>query len=465
MTTRAADVYRVAVVGAGPSGLFAAQALVSQDRLPVEVDLYDRLPTPYGLLRYGVAPDHPNIKAVATALQKVFDAPGIRFHGLVRVGEDLSRDEMLSAYDAIVYAVGAAADVAMGAPGEELPGSISARQFVEWYGGHPDASPHDLGTTTGAAVVGLGNVALDVARVLVKDPEALAVTDMPDDVLDVLRASAIDDVWIVGRRGPAQAAFTTKELREILELPGVEVTVNPDAFDGIDDATLDRRCAANVAALREAATRAGHAADGQPDLAAGVDPVVTSRPARRLHFLFWRRPVRLEGTDHVESFVVERTRVEGGRVVGSGQEDALPVQLVLRSIGYRGVAVPGVSFEPVDCVIPNREGRVVGEDGLVAAREYVVGWIKRGPTGVIGTNKSDAAQTVAHLVDDLTGTPPLASRVEVAGLLAARGVQPVSFEDWQRIDAEEVARGQAHGRAREKVATWAELRALVAHEH
>lgn len=441
---------RVAVVGAGPSGLFAAQALTKQDRVPVSVDLYDRLPTPYGLLRYGVAPDHPSIKSVANALVKVFDGDGITFVGSVCFGTDVTRQELLDGYDAVIYAVGASEDMRMNVPGEELPGSHSARQFVEWYSGHPDALPFDLGGLRGAAAIGVGNVAVDVVRILAKRPEQLDVTDMPQSVLDELRRHEVKDVWMIGRRGPQYAAFTTKELRELVELEDVEVTVNPDSFDGIDEAALDRRAKANVAVLRTLADRQ-------------VD-----NPRARLHLLFWRRPVSLQGDQAVTGLTVERTRLdENGWVQGTGETEQIPVQLVLRAVGYRGTPQPDLPFDPKRAIIPNEEGRVCDLDGARLPKEYVVGWAKRGPTGVIGTNKSDAAETVEHLIEDLESMAPADqpaavadARGSLAAVLAGKGVPATTFADWLAIDAEEIRRGEAVGRTRTKISSWADLRSL-----
>ncbi len=452
---------RIAVVGAGPAGLFTAQAIAGQDQVDCHVDLYDRLPTPFGLLRYGVAPDHTNIKAVAKALAKVLESPRIGFTGMVEFGRDVAREELLAAYDAVVYAVGSPLDVRLGIPGEDLPGSMSAREFVQWYGGHPDARPQSLAGVTGVAAIGVGNVALDVGRVLAKDHLGLTSTDMPEAVLAELAASPVRDVWIIGRRGPQHAAFTTNELRELTKLDGVRLIVDPAQLEGIDETGLDRRTRTNLDILRQAAQASELDAVTDP----GVDPTPDS-PAeaapdsrRRLHLLFWHRPVRLGGDERVESITLERTTLdEAGRVVGTGDFRTLPVQLVLRSVGYRGSALPGVPFDQARGVIPNDEGRVLeAAGGAVCPREYVAGWIKRGPTGVIGTNKSDAAQTVAHLVADLAAAPPHEPSVDVLSLLVARGVRPTTFADWQAIDAAELALGASRGRLRTKLATWEEL--------
>jgi ferredoxin--NADP+ reductase len=428
---------RVAVVGAGPSGLFAAQALVNQDRVPVTVDLYERLPAPYGLLRYGVAPDHTSIKSVANALAKVFESPGIRLCGAVEFGVDVTAAELVSGYDAVVYAVGAALDMSMGVPGEDLPGSRAAREFVAWYSGHPDAPAQDLSGVRSAAVVGVGNVAVDVARILAKRPDQLDVTDMPLGVLAELRRHEVRDVYLIGRRGPQHAAFTTKELRELLELEDVQVVIDPALLAGIDVTGLDRRAKANVEAMAHAPARQA------PD------------PRCRLHLLFWQRPVRLDGDGAVESLTLEQTYLDAdGRVQGTGQTQTIPVDLVLRSIGYKGAEQPGLPFDARRGVVPNQEGRVCDADGAVRPGEYVVGWIKRGPTGVIGTNKSDAAQTVKHVVEDLAAQDRPRELIDLHALLAARGATPTTFQDWLAIDAAEVALGAENARERTKVDTW-----------
>ncbi len=431
--------FRVAIVGAGPSGLFAAQFLSARD--DVAVDIFDRLPTPYGLLRYGVAPDHTSIKAVAHALARVFDAPAVRFLGMVHFGRDVTREELLTGYDAVIYAVGASEDLRMRVPGEDAVGSRSAREFVAWYSGHPDAEPQSLDGVRQAVAVGVGNVAVDVARILVKEPLALAVTDMPEDVLGELRRARLTDVWVVGRRGPQHASFTTTELRELCRTPGVAVSVDPEAFDDIDDDTLDRRTRANVAVLREAS-----------------ETQVTA-PRMRLHFLFWRRPVELCG-DPIRELVLERTRLDDGRVVGTGETETLEVELALRAIGYRAVRLPGVAFDEKLGVIPSEHGRVLN-GSRVAPREYVVGWIKRGPIGVIGTNKSDARETVEHVLADLAELGPRADRVDLVDALAARGFVPSSYDDWRRIEAAEANRGASYARERMKIEAWHELLDLV----
>jgi ferredoxin--NADP+ reductase len=435
----------VAVIGSGPAGLYTAEALVKQAAAldpprRAEVDVLDRLPTPYGLVRYGVAPDHPSIKSIAEYLRKVLEHPDVRFLGGVRLGTDVTRDDLLGSYDAVVYATGAMRDRRMGVPGEDLPGSYAATDFVNWYCGHPDcpAATFTLDAES-VAVVGVGNVAVDVARVLIRDPEELRPTDVSQPVLEALAASKVREVHVIGRRGPAQAKFTTKELRELGELSGVDIMVPaaeaaPDAFDeGHSGSTLagtDRRVRGNLAVIGDWAARvpAGH--------------------ARRLTVRFWLRPVKVEGTDRVTGLTVERTRLDAaGNLHGTGDLETIDAQLVLRSVGYQSVPLPGVPFDERSHIVPNLEGRVLGPDGVPLPREYVAGWLKRGPTGVIGTNKSDAAQTVRSLLADLTGArAPGAQSPGLAEVLAAHGLVPVSYADWLKVERAEADLAAALGR-------------------
>ena len=434
---------RVAVVGAGPSGLFAAQALLATAPFEVEIDIFDRLPTPFGLLRYGVAPDHASIKAIAGALVAVLAAERVRFRGLVELGRDVTVDELKAGYDAVVYAAGASEDRRMGIPGESLPGSRSAREFVAWYSGHPDATAQSLQGVHTAVIAGVGNVAVDVARMLLTPTADLAGTDMPHAVLAELAAAEIAEVWVIGRRGPEHASFTTTELRELIATPEVAVSVEGVDLATIDDALLDRRTRANVLAPAEAAEH----------------PVEQSRA--RVRGLVWRRPVRLVGSGRVERVAVERTAPAGpGAVEGTGEFSTIEAQLVLRAIGYRGIPLPGVPFDTASGRIPNAEGRVIDETGAVRPGEYAVGWIKRGPIGVIGTNKADARETIAHLVADLTDAPPR-QLADLDQVLAERGFAPSTLEDWERIDAAEQTRGEESGRARAKIDAWHELLDLV----
>lgn len=431
---------RVAVVGSGPSGIYATDALVGQDAVRVEVDIIDRLPVPFGLVRYGVAPDHVSIRSVRDTLDKTLDKPGVRFLGNVRVGEDVSVEELHTFYDAIILSYGASSDRRLGIPGEELDGSVAATDLVAWYTGHPDADRDGfetlLPTVTSAVVVGVGNVAVDVTRVLAKTVGELDHTDMPQYVFDTLAKSQVTDVHVLGRRGPAQAAFTTKELRELGELVEADVIVDP-AHMVLDEASeaavaADRAVARNVDVMREWSTRSP---EGKP---------------RRVHLHFFARPHELRGDGRVSTVVVERTALTpDGKAVGTGEYIEIDANLVVRSVGYRGTAIDDVPFDADRNVIPHADGRVLA-DGVAVPGEYVAGWIKRGPTGIIGTNKKDAAATVVSLLADAAaGALPSASNP--GGLddtLAQRGVHVVTTEGWRAIDRAERALGATRGRDR-----------------
>ncbi|ABF45314.1 MULTISPECIES: FAD-dependent oxidoreductase [Deinococcus] len=430
---------RVAVIGSGPSGVFATEALLKQTDIPVQVDVFDRLPTPYGLVRYGVAPDHLTIKSVTKGFEKTLSDPRVRFLGNVEFGTDLTYDEARRHYDAIIYTVGASSDRRLGIPGEDLRGSMSATEFVAWYNGHPDAAAREMVlNATGVAVVGVGNVALDVSRILAKTVEELRESDIAAHALTALEQSPVRDVWVLGRRGPLQAKFTTKELREFGELEGADPVVNPEeiAVSAAEEAQVtDNVVKKNLEVLRDFA---GRTPEGKP---------------RRVHLRFLVSPVEIldDGQGHVGGLKVERNRLdENGNAVGTGEYEVLPVQMVLRSVGYKGVGLPGVPFDEQRGVIPNTEGRVEGRTG-----EYTAGWIKRGPSGVIGTNRKDAVDTVAQLLADAqAGALPHASqpsREAVDTLLRQKGVEVYTFADWQALDAHEVAQGRAQGRPRAKV--------------
>jgi ferredoxin--NADP+ reductase len=450
----------VAVVGSGPAGLYTAEALIKQAAaldppVAVRVDVLDRLPTPYGLVRYGVAPDHPSIKSIAEYLRKILEHPGVRFLGGVHLGDDVTREDLLACYDAVVYATGAMRDRRLGIDGEDLPGSYAATDFVNWYCGHPDVDPGAFSLDAeSVAVIGVGNVAVDVARILVREPAELAGTDVSQPVLDALMASKVREVHVIGRRGPAQAKFTTKELRELGELAGVDIVVpaaeaDLAAFDAAGEgerlAEADRRVRGNLAVIGDWAARApaGH--------------------ARRLTVRFWLRPVKIEGAERVCGLTVERTRLdEQGRLTGTGEMETIDVQMVLRSVGYQSVPLAGVPFDSKTFTVPNEAGRVLGPDGAPLPREYVSGWLKRGPTGVIGTNKSDAADTVRSLLADCV--PPgqqelaRAAREQLAPVLAGRGLVPVSYDDWLRVEQAEMDLAAALGRgARVKLASRAAI--------
>jgi ferredoxin/flavodoxin---NADP+ reductase len=434
---------RVAVIGAGPSGLYAAAALLASGE-PVSVDVLDRLPAPYGLVRYGVAPDHVKMKSVIRVLQQPFDPARVEFLGGVHVGDDgVPLDVLRAHFHGIVFATGSSVDRSLGIPGEELAGSLGSGAFVSWYCGHPERTtlqpPLDH---PGVAVVGAGNVALDVARVLAKSAEEMATTDVPDPVLDALRSSAVRDVHVLIRRGPQHVRFTPAELRQIGELANADVLVHDDGLlaAGIEEPD-DRRHRQMLDMLAE--WRAAEPA-GKP---------------RRIHLWFLRSPVRLIGTGgRVSGVVVERNTIVDGRVAGTGEQETLDVGLVVRAIGYDAEPIPGLPLEAATGTVPNEGGRVV-RDGVPVPGVYVTGWIKRGPTGVIGTNKADAVETVAALLEDLPGLPdpqhpdPAALRTA----LAEHGLRPVDWSAWLRLDAEEVRRGGLRGAERVKVAELAEM--------
>lgn len=434
---------RVAVVGSGPSGVYTAESLVRQGYGPgVAVDVLDRLPCPYGLVRYGVAPDHEKIKSLQGALRRVLEQPGVRFLGNVTIGGGgPGPAELLSLYHAVVYCVGAATDRHLDVPGEDLPGSVSATRFVSWYSAHPDstADGFDLGARS-AVVIGVGNVAVDVARVLARDAAEFRRTDVPEAALRALGTSRVREVHIVGRRGPSQAKFTTKELRELGELPGAEVVVRRDelAMDpyAADPSALPAVARRNMEVLRGWSARAPQ---GAP---------------RRIVLRFFLRPVEVTGAGAVAGVRFERTAPDArGGVAGTGRYEEIPAQLVLRSVGYKGVPLPGLPFDPERGVVPNAQGRVL-RDGRPSPGEYVAGWIKRGPTGVIGTNRPCAKETAQSLLAD---ADTLAARLlpgDPLDGLRDFGLDPVPWSGWLRIEEAEEALGRALDRGTVKIPDW-----------
>jgi len=444
---------RVAVVGSGPAGFYAAGSLLDAEA-PFEVDMIERLPTPWGLVRLGVAPDHPKLKTVSRAFERIAAKPGFRFFGNVEVGRDLTHADLTRLYDAVIYAFGAQSDRRLGIPGEDLAGSWSATEFVAWYNGHPDF--HDLEfdlDVERAVVVGNGNVALDVARMLALTPEELAPTDTTEPAIEAIGASTLREIVIVGRRGPAQASWTTQELKEMGELAGADVRVDPAELEGAgaaQDATNTKR---NLEVLHEFALRQS-----------GGKPVV-------IRFLFFRSPTAIHGETRVESVELVRNRLEeqDGRLVAvpTDKHETIECGLVFRSVGYRGVGLPELPFDDRRGTIRNAAGRVHDETGSPLGATYCAGWIKRGPTGIIGTNKKDAAETVAALLEDVQ-EGRLVHREDVSAdaveaLLVERGSRPVVYAGWTSIDEVERAAGEKFGRPRVKLRTWDEL--LDAAEH
>ena len=430
---------RVAVVGSGPAGFYAASALLVSKEPKVEVDLIERLPTPWGLVRLGVAPDHPNIKAVSRAFERTAAQPGFRFFGNVEVGRDVTHEELRALYDAVIYSVGAQTDRQLGIPGEDLPGSWAATEFVAWYNGHPDFQHLEFDLSHARAVViGNGNVALDVARMLALTPEELAPTDTTDAAIEAINGAGVEEILVVGRRGPVQAAWTPVEVGELGELAGADIVVDPAQLR-LDESSAAALEAApptvkrNLEHLRDYATRAP-----------------TGKP-RRIRLRFLASPVAIHGDEKVEAIELVRNELVDGRAVPTDERETIPCGIVFRSVGYRGVALTGVPFDEGSGTIPNEGGRV--EPGL-----YVAGWIKRGPSGVIGTNKKDATETVEVLLADArAGKLPPGGEGTLDELLAERGVDAVLYGGWEAIDAAERGAGEPHGRPRIKLATWDEL--------
>ena len=432
---------RVAVVGSGPAAFYTADFLLRDKTAHVEVDMFERLPTPFGLVRFGVAPDHQSIKRVIAAFERTATHPSYRFFGNVEVGRDVPIELLLEEYHAIVFATGSATDKRLGVPGEDLPGSAAATAFVGWYNGHPDFQTErfDLSTER-AVVVGMGNVALDVARILVRAPHELATSDITHDALSALHVSAVREVVLLGRRGIAQAAFEQSELSDIAELADVTVSIEGD-LPNVDQETLTAGARKNVEYLLKLAAA----------------PPKSS--ARRVRLVFQASPVAILGSDRVTGMRIEHNtlshRADGSvSAIGSGKFDEIPCGLVLRSIGYRGVAIPGVPFDEARGVIPNEHGRIHGADGHAIPGLYAAGWIKRGPTGLVGTNKGDAKETVHALLADarlLHATHAPCDRDGIVRRLRERGVRALSFADWQRLDLLELEAGKARGKVREKL--------------
>ena len=449
------DRRRVAVVGSGPAAFYAAASLLASEDPVVEVDMIERLPTPWGLVRLGVAPDHPQLKTVSRAFEKIAARAGFRFLGNVEVGRDVSHDELTELYDAVVYAVGSQTDRQLGIPGEDLPGSWAATELVAWYNGHPDFQHLEFDLShERAVVIGNGNVALDVARMLALTSEELAPTDTTDAAIEAIVSSGIREIVVLGRRGPVQASWTSTELGELGELAGADILVDPDelVLDPASEAELEggsNIVQRNVEILRDFATR---------------EPAGKPRSVR---LRFRVSPVAIHGDERAEAVEIARNRLEAdddGRVraVATEEREVIPCGIVFRSVGYRGVGIPGVPFDDRAGTVPNENGRVLGADGSVIPGVYCAGWIKRGPTGVIGTNKKDAAETVEHLLEDArAGRLPASGQGTIDDLLGERDVQVVTYPGWEAIDALERARGEEQGRPRVKLCTWDELLAAA----
>lgn len=442
---------RVAVVGAGPAGIYAADIL-AKSAPEVSIDLIERLPAPFGLVRYGVAPDHPRIKQIIVALHKVLERGDIRLLANVDVGTDLTVADLHRFYDAVIYATGAIRDATLPIPGIDLPGCYGAADFVSWYDGHPDVPRTWPLTAETVAVLGAGNVALDVARMLTKHPVDLLPTEIPDNVYAGLVANPVRDVHVFARRGPAQVKFSPLELRELGHVPDVDVIVYPEDFE-----------------FDEGSMAAIHSSNQTKQVVKTLTDWTLKEPSeltasRRIHLHFLHAPVAVLGTDTVTGLRTERTTLTGdGTVAGTGRTHDWPVEAVYRAVGYFGSPVPGLPFDEVAGVIPNREGRVVGPDGEHLTGVYTTGWIKRGPVGLIGHTKSDATETIRHLVADAPTLPPAPERdpAAVTAELAARGVGHVEWDGWTLLDAYEQSLGAPHGRERIKVVPRADMLAVI----
>jgi ferredoxin/flavodoxin---NADP+ reductase len=440
---------RVAIVGAGPSGFYAAEHILKDGDLHAQVDLFDRLPSPFGLVRGGVAPDHPKIKSVIRVYEKTAAREGFRFFGNVKVGHDIEVEELERLYHAIVFTVGCETDRQLGIPGEDLPSSHAATAFVGWYNSHPDYADHEFDLSSERAVViGNGNVAMDVARMLALTDHELRQTDTADHAIEALDRKQIREIVVLGRRGPVQAAFTNPEIKELGEMEDADVVVDPQEVE-VDAASLafvesdeaDKTTKVNFETLKEFSQR-------QPE-----------GKKQRIVLRFLASPVEIKGDGKVESIVIGRNELveEGGtlRAKDTGEREELECGLVLRSVGYTGIPIEGVPFDESRGLILNEGGRILdSHDAGHKVGHYTAGWIKRGPSGVIGTNKKDALETVRHLLADVESEtllrPENPDPVAIEDLLREKGVRYVSFEDWQAIDEAEVGRGEPHGRPRVK---------------
>lgn len=433
---------RLAIVGAGPAGIYAADLLIKAERhFDVSIDLFEHLPAPYGLVRYGVAPDHPRIKGIITALREVLDRGDIRFFGNVRYGVDITLDDLKQHYNAVIFATGATLDADLNIPGIDLHGSYGAADFVSWFDGHPDVPRTWPLEAREVAVIGNGNVALDVSRILAKHADDLLSTEIPDNVYEGLKASPVTDVHVFGRRGPAQVKFTPLELRELGELNDVDMIVYDEDFelDAASQAAIESNKQVFVInkVLNQWRTRE------------------TGSASRRLHLHFHSKPVEIIGADgHVAGIRIERTRPDGeGGVISTGEFREFPIQALYRAVGYFGSPLPDVPFDERHGVIPNHEGQVLDDENNVVPGVYATGWIKRGPVGLIGHTKSDAMETLKHVVHDQANwwTPEHPDEQSIVDLLTERGVEFTSLDGWHNLDQHELALGEGAGRVRVKV--------------
>ena len=448
---------RVAIVGSGPAAFYSAMELLRHDDPMVSVDMLERLPTPYGLVRGGVAPDHEKIKSVTKFFERAAGHPRFRFFGNVEFGKDIQRLELLEHYHAVIYAFGSRTDRHLNIIGETLPGSHAATEFVGWYNGHPDYRHHQFDLTSKrVAIIGMGNVAIDCARILCQDPENLAKTDIAKHALEALRQSEVEEVFLIGRRGPVQAAFTPAEVRELLHLPKV------DAVMRASDLELDDHS-------KEELSKASRNTKLNMEILQQIHDQGDRGNPRKLHLCFLISPTKIEGSEKVEGLELVHNEIvkEGGVLRAKATDEVmhLNVDMVFRSIGYMGEAIPGLPFDDRRGTLPNDQGQLLdGVDGKLLNQEYTAGWIKRGPSGVIGTNKQDATETVSRLKKNWQTSPtpqPKLVQHDLLDLLKEKKSQFVSFEDWKKLDKFEVELGQQNGKSRHKICEVPEMLDLI----
>ncbi|MFZ9009756.1 MAG: FAD-dependent oxidoreductase [bacterium] len=448
---------RVAIVGSGPAAFYSAMELLRHDDPMVSVDMLERLPTPYGLVRGGVAPDHEKIKSVTKIFERAAGHPRFRFFGNVEFGKDIQRLELLEHYHAVIYAFGSRTDRHLNIIGETLPGSHAATEFVGWYNGHPDYRHHQFDLTSKrVAIIGMGNVAIDCARILCQDPENLAKTDIAQHALEALRQSEVEEVFLIGRRGPVQAAFTPAEVRELLHLPKV------DAVMRASDLELDEHS-------KEELSKASRNTKLNMEILQQIHDQGDRGNPRKLHLCFLISPTKIEGSEKVEGLELVHNEIvkEGGVLRAKATDEVmhLNVDMVFRSIGYMGEAIPGLPFDDRRGTLPNDQGQLLdGVDGKLLNQEYTAGWIKRGPSGVIGTNKQDATETVSRLKKNWQTSPtpqPKLVQHDLLDLLKKKKIQFVSFEDWKKLDKFEIEQGQQNGKSRHKICEVQEMLDLI----
>ena len=448
---------RVAIVGSGPAAFYSAMELLRHDDPMVSVDMLERLPTPYGLVRGGVAPDHEKIKSVTKIFERAAGHPRFRFFGNVEFGKDIQRLDLLQRYHAVIYAFGSRTDRHLNIIGETLQGSHAATEFVGWYNGHPDYRHHQFDLTSKrVAIIGMGNVAIDCARILCQDPENLAKTDIAQHALEALRQSEVEEVFLIGRRGPVQAAFTPAEVRELLHLPKV------DAVMRASDLELDEHS-------KEELSKASRNTKLNMEILQQIHDQGDRGNPRKLHLCFLISPTKIEGSERVKGLELVHNEIvkEGGVLRAKATDEVmhLNVDMVFRSIGYMGEAIPGLPFDDRRGTLPNDQGQLLdGVDGKLLNQEYTAGWIKRGPSGVIGTNKQDATETVSRLKKNWQTSPtpqPKLVQHDLLDLLNEKQIQFVSFEDWKKLDKFEIEQGQQNGKSRHKICEVQEMLDLI----